>query len=113
MKKLLQNLRDRIEDGLRGVCGRMTRERRIITIVVLITVFAVVNLWVTFRAIYLIGHEDKPIELIEITPLDVPDFDLGGEQYPTELERGFNELFKQQPKPEQNDTISIEGQPEP
>ena len=111
MKKLFQRLRDWLEDGLRGVCGRMTRERRIITIAVLIAIFAVANLWVTFRAIYLIGHEDKPIELIEITPLDVPDFDLGGDG-PTELERGFNELFKQS-NTEQNDTISIEGQPEP
>lgn len=112
MKKIIKRFRDWLEDGLRGVCGRMTPDRRVITIAVLMVVFAAVNIWVTFRAIYNIGREDNRIERIEIPPLDVPDFDLGGE-YPSELERGFNELFNQ-PNTEQNDTTTIQqGQTEP
>ena len=66
MKKLIQKARDGFEDLIRRICGRITPDRRVGVIVVLFVVFAVVNIWVTFRAIYSIGRENTRIEKIEL-----------------------------------------------
>lgn len=107
MGKIFKKIRDRAEDGLRGMCGRMTPDKRVITIAVLMVVFAAVDIWVTFRAIYNIGRDDREVERIEITPLEVPDFRLDDEE-PTDLQKGIEEYFKQNFKTEENDTTSTE-----
>lgn len=107
MKKLLGKLRDSLEDWLRKICGRLTPDKRVITIAVLMVLFAAVNIWITFRAVYNIGHEDARMNQMEVTPLELPDFKLDGEQ-PTELQRGLEEYFKQNFNTEDNDTTNIE-----
>lgn len=62
------------EEKLRGVCAGLSPEKRVITIVVLTVLFALGNFYMIFRAIYDIGREDAKREVIEITPLDIPDF---------------------------------------
>lgn len=74
MKKMLVKIRDLAEEKLRGVCAGLSPEKRVITIVVLTVLFALGNFYMIFRAIYDIGREDAKREVIEITPLDIPDF---------------------------------------
>lgn len=76
MKKIIEKIRDYIDGGLREMCGRMSPDKRFITIIALGGLFAIVNIYVTFRAIYNIGREDARREQIEITPLSTPDFPL-------------------------------------
>ena len=73
MRKLVSNARGFIEDGLLGMCGLLTPEKRVIAIVVMAVVFAVINFYMVFSAIYNIGREDAKREIIEITPLSIPD----------------------------------------
>ena len=103
MKKIINGIKDWLEDKIRGICSPMSPDRRVITIVVLIVVFAAANIYVTFRAIYNIGREDARRELIEITPIDVPDFELQHEE-PTPLQKEMEDFFKQNFKSEQDDT---------
>lgn len=74
MKRLFIKARDFLDDGLRGMCGRLTPEKRVIAIVVMVVVFAGINFYMLFRAVYDIGREDTRLEeAIDITPLSVPD----------------------------------------
>ena len=102
MKKIISRIRDCFEDKLRGICSLMGPHRRVITIVVLIVVFAAVNIYVTFRAIYNIGRDDVNRKVIEITPIDVPDFELQHEK-PTQLQKEMEDFFKQNFKSEQDE----------
>ncbi|KAB4253861.1 TraL conjugative transposon family protein [Bacteroides uniformis] len=73
MKKIFIKAGDFLEDGLRRMCGRLTPEKRVIAIVVMAVVFAVINFYMIFSAIYNIGREDAMRDVIEITPLSIPD----------------------------------------
>lgn len=44
-----------------------------------------------FRAIYDIGRDDAPREVIEITPIEIPDFT--GTDSQEEMVRGMEEFF--------------------
>lgn len=107
MRKIISKVKDWIGDKARAVCAPMSPGRRVVTIVVLIVVFAAVNFYITFRAIYNIGREDARREVIEITPLNVPDFELEGKD-PTQLQREMEDFFKEQFKTEENDTTTAE-----
>lgn len=58
MRKLFIKARDYLDDGLRGMCGRLTPEKRVVAIVVMVVVFAGINFYILFRAVYNIGRED-------------------------------------------------------
>ena len=69
MRKLFIKARDYLDDGLRGMCGRLTPGKRVAAIVGMVVVFAGVNFYMLFRAVYNIGREDARREkVIEITP---------------------------------------------
>ena len=95
MKKMLVKIRDLAEEKLRGVCAGLNPEKRVITIVVLTVLFALGNFYMIFRAIYDIGREDVKREVIEITPLDIPDFipaDTLTDSKIREMEEFFNQF---------------------
>ena len=52
MRKLFIKARDYLDDGLRGMCGRLTPEKRVVAIVVMVVVFAGINFYMLFRAVY-------------------------------------------------------------
>ena len=94
MKKMLVKIRDLAEEKLRGVCAGLNPEKRVITIVVL----ALGNFYMIFRAIHDIGREDAKREVIEITPLDIPDFiqaDTLTDSKIREMEEFFNQFNKE------------------
>ena len=92
MKKMLVKIRDLAEEKLRAACAGLSPEKRVITIVVL------GNFYMIFRAIYDIGREDAKREVIEITPLDIPDFiqaDTLTDSKIREMEEFFNQFNKE------------------
>ena len=98
MKKMLVKIRDLAEEKLRGVCAGLSPEKRVITIVVLTVLFALGNFYMIFRAIHDIGREDAKREVIEITPLDIPDFiqaDTLTDSKIREKEECFNKFNKE------------------
>ena len=98
MKKMLVKIRDLAEEKLRAACAGMSPEKRVITIVVLTVLFALGNFYMIFRAIYDIGREDAKREVIEITPLDIPDFiqaDTLTDSKIREMEEFFNQFNKE------------------
>ena len=97
MKKMLVKIRDLAGEKLRSVCAGLSPEKRVITIVVLTVLFALGNFYMIFRAIYDIGREEAGREVIEITPLDIPDFvpaDTLSDRKIREMEEFFNQFNK-------------------
>ena len=94
MRKLFIKARDFLDDGLRGMCDRLTPGKRVIAIVVMAVVFAVINFYMIFSAIYNIGREDARREMIRITPPGIPDMvpaDTLSEKT-RQMEEFFNQL---------------------
>ena len=50
MRKLFIKARDYLDDGLRGMCGRLTPGKRVAAIVGMVVVVAGVNFYMLFRA---------------------------------------------------------------
>lgn len=90
-------IRDLAGEKLRGICAGLSPEKRMMTIVVMAVLFALGNFYMIFRAIYDIGREDAKREVIEIAPLDIPDFvpaDTLPERKIREMEDFFNQFNK-------------------
>ncbi len=99
-------LRERIETSLRGVCGRISPDRRAAVIVAMLVVFAALNIFVTGRAIWSIGRDDTPVERVSL-PDFTPPADAGDpvtDSLGLEFEIFFNEHFNY----EDNDTAISE-----
>ena len=90
-------IRSLAEAKLRDLCDSLTPERRKAVVIGLCTVFAAVNFYMIFRAIYDIGREDARQDIIRITPLEVPDFvpaDTLSDMKIREMEEFFNQFNK-------------------
>lgn len=97
MKKAYVKFKEAIEEKLRDLCGRLSPEKRVITIIVLVVLFALVNFYMIFRTIYDIGREDDRQKVIEITPLNILDFvpaDTLSDERVREMEEFFNQFNK-------------------
>ena len=82
---------------LRGLCDRLTPRQRAIAVIVMASLFALVNFYMIFRAVYDIGREDARREVIRIEPLDIPEFvpaDSLSEGRIREMEEFFNQFNK-------------------
>ena len=88
IKETFIRIKDAADDRLRSFCGALTPEKRLAAILITGALFAVVNFYMIFRAIYDIGRE-----VIEITPIEVPDFT--GPDSQEEMVRGMEEFFNQ------------------
>lgn len=87
-------IRDLAGEKLRGICAGLSSEKRMMTIVVMAVLFALGNFYMIFRAIYDIGREDAKREVIEIAPLDIPDF-VPADTLPERKIREMEEFFNQ------------------
>lgn len=90
-------IKDCIGGRLRGLCDRLTPRQRAIAVIVMASLFALVNFYMIFRAIYDIGREDARREVIRIEPLDIPEFvpaDSLSEGRIREMEEFFNQFNK-------------------
>ena len=90
-------IKDCIRGRLRGLCDRLTPRQRAIAVIMMASLFALVNFYMIFRAIYDIGREDARREVIRIEPLDIPEFvpaDSLSEGRIREMEEFFDRLNK-------------------
>ena len=97
MRKMYAKIKDCIGGRLRGLCDRLTPRQKAIAVIVMASLFALVNFYMIFRAIYDIGREDARREVIRIEPLDIPEFvpaDSLSEGRIREMEEFFNQFNK-------------------
>lgn len=66
IKKQINKFRDWIEDGLRRMCGGMSPERRLITILAMCVIFGIGSIYMTVSSIYNIGKRDAEQKYLEI-----------------------------------------------
>lgn len=97
MKKMYLKVKGFINGRLHAFCDGLSPEKRMVAVIVMAVLFALVNFYMVFRAIYDIGREDARREVIEITPLDIPDFvpsDTLSDRKVREMEEFFNQFNK-------------------
>ena len=94
MRKMYVKFKDCIGGRLRGLCDRLTPRQRAIVVIVMVSLFALVNFYMIFRAIYDIGREDARQEVIEIELLEIPDF-VPADTLPDRRIREMEEFFNQ------------------
>ena len=93
MRKMYVKFKDCIGGRLRGLCDRLTPRQRAIAVIVMVSLFALVNFYMIFRAIYDIGREDVRPEIIEIPQMEIPDIvpaDTLPDKRVQEMEEFFN-----------------------
>lgn len=57
VKKLFGRINEWLEDGLRGLLGRMTPDRRVILVLTMLLVFGGLSIYMTVSSIYNIGKK--------------------------------------------------------
>ncbi|KKB45080.1 hypothetical protein HMPREF1212_05348 [Parabacteroides sp. HGS0025] len=74
IKKIINRVNEWMEDGLRGLLGRLTPDRRVILIVTMLILFSGLSIYMTVSSIYNFGKdkgERMQIEQIESLKLQL------------------------------------------
>ncbi|MBN9303230.1 MULTISPECIES: TraL conjugative transposon family protein [Dysgonomonas] len=74
IRKIMKQINEWLEDGLRGILGRLTPDRRIILVIAMFLLFGGLSIYMTFSSIYNFGKnkaEKMRIEQIESLKLQV------------------------------------------
>ena len=74
IRKIMKQINEWLEDGLRGILGRLTPDRRIILVIAMFLVFGGLSIYMTFSSIYNFGKnkaEKMQIEQIKSLKLQV------------------------------------------
>ncbi len=74
IRKIINRVNEWLEDGLRGLLGRLTPDRRVILIVTMLIVFSGLSVYMTVSSIYNFGRdkgEKMQIEQIESLKLQL------------------------------------------
>lgn len=72
IRKYVKRVQEWLEDGLRGLCGRITPEKRLVVLLTMFILFACGSLYVFTSAIYNIGkNEGRKIEIEHIKVLEL------------------------------------------
>lgn len=58
LKKWIRYVPDRIDDGLRYLCGRMSPDVRLVCVVAMLTGFGCLSIYMTVSSIYRIGRHE-------------------------------------------------------
>jgi hypothetical protein len=107
MRKIISNIKDRIEDGLRRICAPMGPGTRILVIAILATVFAVANFYIMFQAIYNIGREENEKRELIDSGIKVPGFEpehTKPDEKPERPQKETEEFYYKHFNSEKNDT---------
>jgi len=95
-------LKDRLQDGLKGIFAKITPEFRVVIILCMLGLFGLLNFYITFRTIYNIGKEDAAYKIVD-SQIIIPDFRL---QQQDSNEFLNNDFFDIPIKTEQNDSTT-------
>ena len=74
IRKLINKVNEYWEDSLRSLLGRLTPDRRVILIVILLMIFSGLSIFITFSSIYNLGKdrgEKMQIDHIERLQLEL------------------------------------------
>lgn len=72
IRKFIRHYQDWLEDGLRGLCGRITPEKRLAVLLTMFVLFAFGSIYIFASAIYNIGkNEGRQIEIEHIKMLEL------------------------------------------
>ena len=74
IRKIINRVNEWMEDGLRGLLGRLTPDRRVILIVTMLILFSGLSIYMTISSIYNFGRdkgERMQIEQIETLKLQL------------------------------------------
>ena len=66
MKKLINKFLDWVDYGLRRMCGELTPEKRLITILAMCVIFGIGSIYMTVSSIYNIGKRDAEQKYLEL-----------------------------------------------
>ena len=66
MKKLINKFLDCVDYGLRRMCGELTPEKRLITILAMCVIFGIGSIYMTVSSIYNIGKRDAEQKYLEL-----------------------------------------------
>lgn len=58
VKRIINNLNEWLEDGLRGLLGRLTPDGRVILIVVMFVFFSGLSIYMTVSSVYNLGKKN-------------------------------------------------------
>jgi|GEM_PF-3436253 len=64
MKEIME-IRDAIQDKIKGLCGEITPGKRLVFFLTVILAFAAVNLYITFSSIYNLGKKSAQSGVIK------------------------------------------------
>ena len=66
MKKLINKFLDWVDYGLRRMCGELSPEKRLITILAMCVMFGIGSIYMTVSSIYNIGKRDAEQKYLEL-----------------------------------------------
>ena len=70
IRKIMNRINEWLEDGLRGILGRLTPDRRIILVITMFFVFGGLSIYMTFSSIYNFGKDKaKKMQIEQIESL--------------------------------------------
>ena len=74
IRKLINKVNEYWEDGLRNLFGRLTPDRRVILIVIMLMIFSGLSIFMTFSSIYNLGKDSG--EKMQIDHIERLQFEL-------------------------------------
>lgn len=91
MRKKIDALGDWIEDGLRRMCGQLTPEKRLITILAMFLFFAGLSIYFTVSSIYRFGKGDG--ERIQIQQIEKLELELRQKENQLDSIKQLNDYY--------------------
>ncbi|MDP4201142.1 MAG: TraL conjugative transposon family protein [Bacteroidota bacterium] len=62
IKQTVARIRNAMDDGLQRMCGALSPDKRVTTVIIMIAVFGTISLYITISSIYNIGWRDACIQ---------------------------------------------------
>lgn len=114
MKEQLKEVWYWFEDKLKGLCGELTPDKRIVTILIMLLILTIGNLYFTFSTIYNWGKESKKRQQMEIEHIRQLELEQNKNKefdfMDSEMEEELFDLCQQKTKQDSIDSISINKQ---
>ncbi|MDH6310006.1 hypothetical protein M2451_002896 [Dysgonomonas sp. PFB1-18] len=114
MKERLKEVWYWFEDKLKGLCGELTPDKRIVTILIMLLILTIGNLHFTFSTIYNWGKESEKKEQMEIEHIRQLELEQNKSKefdfMDSEMEEELFDLHRQKMRQDSIDSLSINKQ---
>lgn len=75
MKNKIKGLGSWIEDKLRALCGEITPDKRLTVIIVMLSIFTIINVYFTFSTIYNWGKDSAGKDSLKLEHIEQMELD--------------------------------------